>query len=352
MKQKNMFSVLFCLVLFVMPTSTNYKIHDYGIGGGGSSGSSANFGLTAKIGELGGALSDGTNYSLGSGVLFTQLANIPGAPTLTNPSSYYNKLRLVIDAGGNPSDAKFAVAISTDNFLTTQYVKSDFTVGTTLDLADYQTYSGWGGATGVLITGLEQDTTYQVKARAMHGEFTESGYSATAQASTSQVSLTIDLDISAVDTESSPPYVLNFGALAPGVVTTAGQKIWVDLDTNAVDGAEVYVQAGSDGLSSVSAAHTITSVTGDLGSVIEGYGLQAHSAGQLAGGPLVALPPYNLALNSVGELNTLSLKTVLQSTAPVTGGRATFFLKAKSATTTPAAADYSQLLTVTAAARF
>jgi hypothetical protein len=353
MKYKNVFPVFFSLMLFVMPASTNYEMHDYGIGGGGDTeGSSSNYGLNAMIGEIGGALSDGTNYSLGPGVLFTRQANVPAAPTFTNPSNFYNRLQITLDTGGNPSDARFAVAISSDNFVTTQYVKSDFTVGSTLSITDYQTYSGWGGGAGVFIVGLQPNTTYSVKVRAMHGKFTETGYSAVAMASTAPVSLTFDLDVSAVDTETAPPYVLNFGTLSPGVITTAGQKIWVDLETNAADGAEVYIRASTNGLTSVSASHTITSLTGNLGSMSQGYGMQVNTVGQASGGPLTVPVPYNFSLDNIGELNAFTLRAILRSTVPVSGGRASFLLKAKSSTSTPAAADYSQVLTVVAAARF
>jgi hypothetical protein len=351
MKHKNVFPVLFSLMLFVMPASTNYEMHDYGIGGGDTVGSSTNYGLNAMVGEVGGALSDGTNYSLGPGVIFTRQANVPAAPTFTNPSNFYNKLRIVLDTGNNPSDARFAVAISSDNFVTTQYVKSDFTVGSTLDITDYQTYSGWGGGAGVFVIGLQPNITYSVKVRAMHGNFTESGYSTAATASTAAVSVTFDIDVSAVDTETSPPYTLNIGTLTPATITTAGQKIWVDLETNAVDGAVVYVRGSGTGLTSIGAGHTIPGLTGDLGSASEGYGMQLNTVGQASGGPLTAITPYNGTLQNIGTLDT-TFRPMLESTTAISGGRGSFFLKAKSATTTPAAADYSQLLTVIAAARF
>jgi hypothetical protein len=99
--------------------------------------------------------------------------------TLVNSSNWYNKLLLTIGPEANPSDAKFAVAISTDNFVTTQYVKSDFTVTSTLSFTDYQTYAAWGSGSGVMVRGLTRSTVYTVKAKAYRGHYTESGYGPT-----------------------------------------------------------------------------------------------------------------------------------------------------------------------------
>jgi len=68
-------------------------------------------------------------------------ANVPGAPTFTNPSNYYNKLKIVIKHSSNPTDAQYAIAVSNDNFVSnTKYVQSDTTLGTT---PVWQTYTSW-----------------------------------------------------------------------------------------------------------------------------------------------------------------------------------------------------------------
>jgi hypothetical protein len=133
---------------------------------------------------------DGSNYSLGSGLEFMRQAAVPPAPTLTNASSYYNKLLLQINTGGNPTDSVYAVAISPDSWVTTYYVQSDNTIGSTLGIEDYQTYINWGSGTGEFIVGLQPNTTYSVKVKVMHGKFTESEYSTAASVATAQVSLT------------------------------------------------------------------------------------------------------------------------------------------------------------------
>ncbi|MFZ1654805.1 MAG: hypothetical protein WBO92_05305, partial [Candidatus Moraniibacteriota bacterium] len=128
-------------LLFAMPASTNFQLKDFGYGGGGvANGTSSNYAIEGIAGEQNATKLSGTTYDLGPGLQFTNQANVPPAPTFTNPANYYNKLRLTLATGGNPSDTLFAIAISTDNFVTTNYVQSDNTVGATLGLEDYQTY--------------------------------------------------------------------------------------------------------------------------------------------------------------------------------------------------------------------
>ena len=113
----------------------------------------------------------GNSYDLGAGLMFIQQSNVPMAASFSNVDNSSNKLHLIIDDQGNPSDTIYAVAISPDSFVTTYYVKSDHTVGTSLTITDYQTYDLWGGASGIDVVGLEASTTYSVKIKAMQGRF-------------------------------------------------------------------------------------------------------------------------------------------------------------------------------------
>lgn len=155
-------SFLVGLFLFVLPASPNYKLFDYGFGSGGSANqTSSNYGLYGISGQVGS---------------INLTTNVPDAPTLSNPSSFYNKLNIIIDTAGNPADTKYAVAISDDDFVTTKYVKSDYFLGTTLVFADYLTYSQWGSASGTTIYGLKTSTIYKVKAKAIQGKYSESDW--------------------------------------------------------------------------------------------------------------------------------------------------------------------------------
>lgn len=335
-------------VLFAaMPSSTNYGIHNYGFGSGGTSNSSStSYNLNGTSGEVSGSQSTSTNYKARSGINNSQQANVPNAPTFTNPANYYNKLKFILNPGGSsPSDTKYSIAISNDNFVTTKYVQSDNTMGNT---KVYKTYAGWGGASGQNVLALTYSTAYKVKVNAMQTNFTETEYGPVASASTAAPNITFSMY---TDSQPSPPFSTVFGNLLPATVTTASNKIWVNLSTNAENGAQVYLNSANAGLKSTAKTTTISSATADLSSVSTGYGVQVVSMTQTTGGPLSSLSPFNGSTNNVGVLATL-LKPIYSSAGPVTGGNAAFKLMAKAAQSTPAASDYADTVTLTAAAQF
>jgi hypothetical protein len=336
------------------PTSSTYELKAYSFGSGGTTtDTSSNYNLLGISGEQSGDQSSSSTYKTGSGLVFTQQADVPSAPTFTNPSHYYNKLHLVINTSGNATDATYAIAISTDNFSTdTKYVQSDNTIGTVLGAEDWQTYTAWGSSSGIDIIGLNPGVTYTVKAEAQQGNFTQTGFGPTAQATTENPSLSFDIDVSPTDTETAAPYSLSIGDLTAGSVITASDKVWVDVDTNGTAGASVYVQDSNSGLNSTSASYTISALSGNLSSVSEGYGAQGASATQTSGGPLEIVSPYNGASNVVGTLDTTKRIIFDSTAAPVIAGRASFEIKAKASAVTKAAGDYSDTLTLVASAAF
>ncbi|MCW1908476.1 MAG: hypothetical protein KIH63_004005 [Candidatus Saccharibacteria bacterium] len=344
--------VLTAVLFAAAPTSSTYKLESYGMGSGGTANSSSStYSATGIAGEASQTGSSAT-YTAGTGLVPTQQANVPAAPTLTNPSSYYNKLHIVIDTGGNPSDATFAIAISPDGFAsTTNYVQSDQTVGASLGAEDWLTYSAWGSGTGVDIIGLQPSTTYTVKVKAEHGNFTESAYSATSSAATVGASLTFDIDVSSSDTETGSPYTISLGSLVADSVVDSPEYIWIDLETNGDSGAMVFVASANGGLNSPTKAYTITSASANLAAVNEGFGAQNSSATQSAGGPLTAQAPYTGASQNVGITDS-NLRQLYVSSTPITAGRGSLLLKARSTVDTPAGNDYTDTLTLVAAAVF
>ena len=335
-----------------MPSSTTYKLRDFSIGTGGAAGSAGGtYQLEGITGETSGQGSLGGTYTTKSGLQQTQQANVPAAPTFTNPSSYYNKLHFIIDTGSNPSDAKFAIAISTDDFATTSRLSKINTIGPTLGAEDYQTYTLWGSGTGEDVVGLTPSTTYKIKVKAIHGDFTESAYSATATAATVGAQLSFDIDVSSIDEETGSPYAVDFGSVPAGTVTDAPDKVWFDFATNANNGGNIYVYSQNGGLNSTAVSYTISSATADLSSASEGFGAKSDSASQSSGGPLSALSPYNGAGSNVGILNS-SIREIYTTSAAVVGGRTSFVLKAKSQTLTPQATDYTETITAIAAGNF
>lgn len=339
-------------IFAAMPTSTNYQLNNYNYGSGGTSSStSTNYSLNATTGEVSNTESTSTNFRTRSGNNNLQQAHVPTAPTFTNPANYYNKLHFVVATANNPSDTKFSIAISDDNFVTTRYIQNDNTIGNARGLEDYQTYAAWGSGSGQLVSGLSPGTTYKIKVNAFQDKFTETEYGPTATAATVAPSITFDIDVSASDTETAAPYNISIGNLLPATVTTTANKIWIDLDTNANSGAMVYIRSTNTGLTSSSASHTITSATADLSGASTGYGAQGSSASQTSGGPLTMTSPYNGAGQNVGLIDT-ALRQVFTAAAPITAGRGSFVLKAKSAAQTPAGADYQDVLTIIAAGSY
>ena len=335
-----------------LPSSSSYQLHNYGFGSGGTSNAtSTNYSLNATTGETSNTESTSTSYKARSGNVNTQQAHVPDTPSLTNVASYYNKLKFVIAPGINPSDTLFSIAISSDNFVTTQYIQSDNTVGNIKGIEDYQTYAAWGAASGQLVVGLTPSTTYKIKVNSFQGKFTETEYGPLASAATLAPSITFDIDVSAIDTETSPPYASSFGSLLPATVTNTPEKVWVDLTTNAESGAKVYIRSVNGGLLSNAVGFTLVSATANLAAVSTGYGAQGSTATQASGGPLSISAPYNVAAQNVGILNA-TIREIFSASLPITAGRGSLQLKARAATQTPAAGDYQDTLTLTAAAAF
>ena len=213
-----------------LPSSDNYKIQSYSFGAGGTATSSSqSFALFGIAGELETASQSSTNYVLGAGLTFLMKANVPPAPTLSNPGNTYDRIKMVINTASNPSDATFAVQISTSSAFTqaVNYVKSDNTIGSTLAATDFKTYTSWGGATGVTVTGLQSGTTYYVRAKAKRGNFTESEWGPTGSGATVDPSLTFSISSNTVTFDN-----LNSG----NSWTDSGKTTVLTTSTNAYNG--------------------------------------------------------------------------------------------------------------------
>ncbi len=350
---KNCLKIPLFFALMVFPFSENYKLKSFTVSGGGDVGStSPNYSMEGVVGELAGRGQTSSNYQSDSGLIFVQQANVPLAPTFTNGGDWYNRLNIIIDTASNPADATFAIAITDDDWITTEWVQNDNTVGDSIGIEDFQTYTNWGGAGGENIIGLDANTNYKVKVKARQGLYTESPLGPEASASTSQLSLSFDIDIASTDTETGAPYVIDFGSLTSGSVNTAVNKVWIDLATNAEMGGLVFIYDANTGLKSNSVNYTISSTTTNLSGASEGFGLRGDTASEAGGGPMLISSPYDGADDNVGLVDTNVREISSSSQNPVTGGRVSFLLKAKSSDTTPAATDYIDTLTIIAAASF
>jgi len=331
--------------LAAFPSTTNYELNSYGFGAGGTANSSTpTYSLEGISGEISGAGSVTAVYSQKPGFIETEQADVPKIASFDNGGGrYYNKLHFVIDGQGNPSDAKYALQISTASDFSSgvNYVKSDLTIGPSLSTADYLTYTGWGGAAGSNIIGLLPNHTYYLRAKATQGQFTESAYGPSMSATTANPSITFSVS----------PTTLALGELLPNTVTDASQDISLAFDTNAASGGDIFINGFYGGLRSAAASHTITSASGDLSSLSSGFGARATSTGQTSGGPLAALSPYNGSGNNIGITDATTRK--LASTgSQIVGGTATVLIKAKVTGADPAENDYQEVLTLLASASF
>jgi len=332
------------LIFFAaLPATSTYQLNSYGFGSGGTSNSTtSNYALEGSSGELAGQNAATATYGIKTGFIETQQANVPKVSAFDNGSGvYYNKLHFVIDQQSNPTDALYAVSISTDNFASNiNYVKSDLTVGASLTLTDYQTYASWGSASGVNIIGLQPSTTYYLRIKATQGKFTESSYGPVASASTVAPQLSFSISTSAV----------NMGSLLTGTVVNSPSTIDITFATNAASGGDVYINGKNNGLLSTTKSNTITSATGDLSVLSRGFGAKVTATGSTSGS-FASVSPYNGASNNVGLTDT-TIRRIITATGPTVGGTGSVQLKAKSSVNDPAATDYTDTLTMLASASF
>ena len=333
------------MLLAVLPSTSNYGLGGYGFGSGGvATSTTATYSLEGGSGELTGPGSSTSNYKTKPGFSETIQANVPSIATFDNGGgSYYNKLHFVINTQNNPSDALYSLQISTSSTFASgnNYVKSDLTIGGTLVLADYQTYTAWGGASGANIIGLQPNTAYYLRVKATNGKYTESPYGPiSGPITTANPFLTFSISTNS----------LAMGLLLAGTVVNSPSDIGLTFATNANSGGDVYISGLNGGLKSTAVTSTITSATGDLSALSRGFGARVSATGA-SSGTISSVSPYNGASNNVGIVNT-TIRKILSATAPVTGGTSSITIKAKSASNDPAANDYTETLTLLASGSF
>jgi hypothetical protein len=320
-------------------SSTTYELQNFSVGGGATNSSaSTTYSLQGSTGEQTSGTSNSSTYTNGNGSINTEQINVPLAPTLSNGSgAYTNELNVIINTNSNPSDTTYAIAVSTDNFATVNYVGAS---GTLQSSQYYQSYTAWGGGTGSFITSLYSGTTYEVKVAAMEGVFTNTNFGPYATQATGASSTTFSIS----------PSTLNLGNLLPNSIITSS-SITFGFATTGFHGGSVYVSGTTNQLYSPTQATSISSYSGNLTSPSQGFGIQVTSASQSSGGPFSSVSPYNGTGNIVGSESVIPAQ-ILTAPSYISGGSATAVIQAKASNLTPAARDYSETLTFVAAASF
>lgn len=297
----------------------------------------------ASLGERSQSNALGASNTEEAGGVQTEQLAVPQAPTLSNGSgTFYNKLGITLNnsmgTSTYPTDVTFAIEIATtSNFTSPNYIQTGGVLGAS---PFYQSYASWGGASGSFIVNLNPSTTYYVKVAAMQAKYTNTEFGPSASLATVAPSIAFTVS----------PNSVSLGSLLAGLVVTSS-NVTFGLTTNAGSGGNVYVSGTNNGLHSTTNGYTISSLTGNLASNSEGFGLQGTGSSQTSGGPFTINSPYNGSANNVGIENT-SFAQLFSSANPITSGSATMDIQAKSATGDPAGSDYSEILNFIASASF
>ena len=393
-KNKNIFILLLLLFLFALPLSvlaseldsTNYKIVGATTQGGGIT-QTASGDYSALLG-IGGISSNPRIYSTNYRVYTSpENAFVPAVPTTscfetttsgssnctTGPTELttggmvaicgtggcHNRARFEIDIQGNPSDTLYAVMISEDNFASDiRYVDASTfwpETATSHNLSDFMTKTDWETET-FNIQGLAAGTTYYIKIFALKGDFTQSDAGPSTNATTALGNVFFDIDIAGsagYTAESSPPYSVAFtGAyelIGGSAAITAGDRIWMDTETNSEGGFAIVMSGQYGGLYSPTTTQTITSATANLDSVLSGFGLRSEYIDYDDSSPLfgdiTATADYSGSINSVGIISTTPSK-VYDGDGPIVAGRLALKVIAKPGTSYTPSNDYQETITL------
>lgn len=148
----------------------------------------------------------------------------------------------------------------------------------------------------------------------------------------------------------------SLGILSSGSVATSPTPRTVTVDTNAKNGWMVWARDSNTGLNSSSAAHTISSTTPGINSTLsagtEGYntGITTSQVGG-TGTVSVALPFVGTGAGQGGGLDT-ALRTLATSNGTADTAVLTVKNNAAISAITPAAADYTDTITIVGAGLF
>ncbi len=201
-------------------------------------------------------LTPNTNYffkavagsTSGANATFYTLANVPGAPTVSNATS--GSLDVAIAAAdGNPSGTTYAIQVLPGGL----FVQANGSLGVS---AVFQTASSWSTIT---ITGLASNTTYTIQVKAINGGGTETAYSAGTDLAT-LVSATPELQAQVL---------AGFGSACLGTTSAAGSFALTGLNLTTADVTVGPLNGFSFATSSTGTYTSSLTITPTAGSVSE-----------------------------------------------------------------------------------
>jgi hypothetical protein len=257
----------------------------------------------------------------------------------------------------NPSDTLYAIMISTDNFVSDiRYIDASTFMPesySTHNINDFMTKQDWEAET-FNIKGLDSNTTYYIKAFALKGDFTQTATGPIKSATTASGSVFFDIDIAGstgYTAETSPPHSIAFtGAyelIGGSAATTAGNRIWMDVQTNSDGGFAIVMRGVNGGLKSPTTTQTITSANANLDQVASGFGLQSeyidYDSSSPSFGQISATTNYSGTINSVGIIST-SPNKIYDGDGPIVDGRMALKVIAKPGTSYTPATDYQETI--------
>jgi hypothetical protein len=264
----------------------------------------------------------------------------------------YDRARFEIDPQENPEDTLYTIQIK----LTSESSWSHIDPGTflpksssSLSISDFQTKFFWENSISAFnVMGLAPGSEYEIRAQALHGDFTLSEFGPSKIAVSAYPSIVFDIDIAGVDgeeSESHVSYFVDFGVLAPFTVQTARDLIWFDLTSNSYNGTNVYMKGENGGLLSLNTSQIIVSETADLDLVTKGFGVVGNSSDQKYLGPLSITPFYEDSISNVGVISTSVSLIYNTSSNPIKDARASMLLRAKTDASLAASDDYREVIT-------
>jgi hypothetical protein len=303
-----------------------------------------------------------TNTNSGS----TTCTGLPGADgmfAVCTSLGCYNRAKLELNAQGGAADTRYAIQISTASDFssnvfyvdaTTRFLKASLTIADFIPKCEWEgtTSSGVCGSPNTTwqrhnILGLQHTTTYYVRLSAQKGtatdaNFTQTDWSPSVNATTTDPEITVNVDI-AVDTVtgSAVPYIVDFGQVATDVVNTATNMIVFKVSSNATSGVDTVIKGLNGGLKHTTLADIMTSVDADLAVASSGFGLRNNSAGNAQnytstlGNITISTTPSDFSASGgahrVGGVGTSFVKLFTSNDLALDGGVAPFYVKAKPA---------------------